>query len=195
MKDLGSNLIYYSEEEYLSAPPKEVSNLPWFNYEKNTRFRPLVSNNYSKSVGVYAITLDYFNEYSNKTLPSSSIERTLAESKVLLNYTNGWLGEDSIGTNFEAYSHATEFIRQYNQLILRTYGSNLPPPFINTMFDGSVYVEWDTERAYLNIIFKENSEKAYFYSKTKVDGIETKSWVNIGQVNLTLLFWMSSNLC
>jgi hypothetical protein len=134
------------------------------------------------------------NFFINKGL--KDIANAIKESKSLLNNIN--IVEDSTPVDLSTYINAITFLYDYSTSIFNETSSKkiLATPYIDSMVNGDVYLDWKTEKANFLIIFKKDKDISYFYGETREDKIPFKSGVhNNSAVKSFLSDWFKENLC
>lgn len=124
------------------------------------------------------------------------IRDAIQDSENLLELEEDWDDDGADATNFETYKNAVNFIVNYSTHILNRFNMVLKKPFIDITRDGSISVEWNSEKAIFLIIFKKSkNEFAYYYGQEKDTNNPFKYRVKIKEkINNITAEWLKDYL-
>jgi hypothetical protein len=124
------------------------------------------------------------------------IADAINDSKILLDLEEDWDEDGANATNFETYKNAINFLVNYSTHILNNFRLILKKPFIDITRDGSISIQWDTDKAVFLIIFKKNkNEFAYYYGQEKETNSPFKYRVKINEnINNITAEWLKDYL-
>jgi len=117
-------------------------------------------------------------------------------SQELLTYHTGWDDENAQPTDFPTFAKAINFLVEYSNYICDSFLYKLQTPFINIMGDGSVYIQWNDERAAFTIIFKKSDRRlSYYFREEKETQLTTKgAIINDKPLDTYLASWFKDFL-
>lgn len=123
--------------------------------------------------------------------------KALVDSQNLLTLPNDWDDEGASATDFPTLKKAVDFIVKYSEYILKTPRDIvIDTPDIDILRDGSISVNWETDKGSFLIIFKRGEhEFTYLYGKDR----ETKRTFpyaikNDQSIDQITALWMSQYL-
>ena len=126
----------------------------------------------------------------------TEIYNEIIDSQELLKYQTGWDDENALPTDFPTFSKAINFLVDYSNYICDFFLYKLQTPFINLMGDGSVYIQWNDERAAFTIIFKKSERRlSYYFREEKETQLTTKgAIINDKPLDTYLASWFKDFL-
>lgn len=123
------------------------------------------------------------------------IKLAIEDSKEILEYQEDWDGEGSAPVKFTTYESSVSFLINYAKHIFYNSHLIIKAPYIDCLRDGAIYLQWETEKGKLLIIFKEGKEVAFFYGEIKEKAIPFKSGIPInGELQEYVASWMKDYL-
>jgi len=130
-----------------------------------------------------------------KTYKPSALERLITDSKYIYSLTDGWDGEEAEIISKGLWITVTKFLRKYYEFIENELGIKIPLPDINPVRDGSIDLEWHTERGRLLINFSDKRPTAAAYYGDKHKNIDSKKGTtDTSQIEPLLASWMAESL-
>ena len=123
----------------------------------------------------------------SKTL---SAERTWLEHDIL-DKRDDWDEEGAIGCSALIYARATNLLRFYSVEIKKQYKIAIEVPEINLARDGSIDLEWRTDKViFLMNVLNQASYEVHYYGEDLESNTIIKGIIKNSILNNDLVFWM-----
>jgi hypothetical protein len=94
------------------------------------------------------------------------INKAIEDSKYILNLKSGWDQAGAQMPSKNAFNYAVSFLKKYSTRLFDIFNVNIEAPSIHPLNDGSIDLEWISDRATFLINFKNNQDNiAFYYAK------------------------------
>lgn len=121
------------------------------------------------------------------------ISKAIDEARYILNLSSNWDDDGAVKIPQFVFDRATDFLSKYSDALKNIYKFDFPVPAIQPLKDGSIDLEWDTNKGFLLINFKNTEEFiAYYYGEIKTGDkgkIDYNGEIKTEMVINTVLSW------
>jgi len=93
----------------------------------------------------------------------SHIEKAVENAKYILRLSDNWDDDGALKIPELIFNRAVDFLYLYSKRAFDVFNFVIRAPIIQPVKDGSIDLEWDTEKAFLLINFKNSQTPTAFY--------------------------------
>jgi len=119
------------------------------------------------------------------------IVKSIEKSKYILDLSDNWDDEGSVGYRFETWAKAIVFFSQYANYVYDHYDIIIAPPFIDHGPEGSIDLTWQKENFRIIVNVKADKDVATFYGDNRAENT-FQGTLNITEVDVVFAKWLTN---